>query len=252
MRYRDFCSRVKKGIHGGIGMGPGGRILATAAVIALVSLAQTDRGFAAFENSSNTLRLELSGITNGSAYLILHGTQPGTYYEIFGKADLSDGSWAPICGLAGLTNQDWTPFICNSGVDKGFFWARVQLVQGGMRLEIPADTLAVADQMTLVVRGTVQGNPYEVLTKLAMTDAIWTQEQQFFGGTGGSTRISLSLRGRTHLFVWAASSDAAADNASWTSDVSGLTADYERPVFLGSVGGAVTADTTRTSTDTAR
>ncbi len=74
----------------------------------------------------------------------------------------------------------------------------------GLWLEIPTGGLN-ASNLTVIVHNTADGQAYTALTKEALTDSSWAEEQLFYGTNDDSTTIQLLTNGRTNLFVWARS-----------------------------------------------
>ena len=66
----------------------------------------TSSGFAG--NSTNTLWLSLSGVSNGWLTLTLNGTQPGSNYTILSQAALTASNWNAAGLVTGAQNQSWT------------------------------------------------------------------------------------------------------------------------------------------------
>lgn len=84
-------------------------------------------GMEALSYAAGTLWLEITGVTNGQAQLIVHGTTADVAYEILSKADLTNSAWAgelPI--VVGASGQDWTAttVALGSRTNQLFFWAR--------------------------------------------------------------------------------------------------------------------------------
>jgi hypothetical protein len=66
----------------------------------------TSSGFAG--NSTNTLWLSLSGVSNGWLTLTLNGTQPGSNYTLLSQATLTASNWNAAGQVTGAQNQSWT------------------------------------------------------------------------------------------------------------------------------------------------
>jgi hypothetical protein len=62
----------------------------------------------AYSYSTNELWLEIMGVTNDFANLILHNTQPWEAYEIQSKEDLTAEIWLSETNVLGVDGQDWT------------------------------------------------------------------------------------------------------------------------------------------------
>jgi hypothetical protein len=81
--------------------------------------------------ASNYLWLEITSVTNGTtptglAYVTLHGTVPGTAYELLSKEALTNTIWASEGVVIGAEAQDWTPTVIGIGsrTNSLFLWAR--------------------------------------------------------------------------------------------------------------------------------
>ena len=66
----------------------------------------TTSGFAG--NSTNTLWLSLSGVSNGWLTLTLNGTQPGSNYTLLSQTTLTASNWNAAGLVTGAQNQSWT------------------------------------------------------------------------------------------------------------------------------------------------
>jgi hypothetical protein len=203
---------------------------------------------------SGGLWLEVTGVRDGVAWLRLHGTQAGGKYQILASERPADPAWTSVGAIAGAAGQDWTPatVALGPGLNAAFFRARIQSLENGLRLELPADGLAVRGQMAVVVRNTLPGVQYDVLTSPAMPTPTWTMAGSMFGAAGNSTPLTLPLNSRANLFVWIRVGDGSADSASGTTDSMNLTADRVTAFFAGGAGAPLTADTTRASADIQR
>ncbi|HXT13787.1 MAG TPA: alpha/beta hydrolase [Candidatus Angelobacter sp.] len=90
----------------------------------------------------------------------------------------------------------------------------------GLWIEVPTNSLAAADQFSVILHNTIQDAPYDVLTStnLALPLSEWTVEQTMLGveGTNGSP-VSLIMNGRANLFVDArfGGSSASGDIPDW-------------------------------------
>jgi hypothetical protein len=226
-----------------------------AAVIALGNLTPFGRaegeGTWAQTAGSNILWMESTGSRAGLVSLTLHGTRPGEDYQILASQGLVSPAWIPVEAISGAPDANQTPtaVALAGGVRMAFFQARVQGPQDRLWLEIPTNALAVAQQMTVVLHNTIPGVQYDVLTKAALTDPVWTTEGIVYGAAGGVTPITLSRKGRPTLFTRVRSGDDTSASAYWTTDSTDLTADRVTALYSGGIGGPLTADTTRVSAD---
>ena len=80
----------------------------------------------AYSYASNTLWLEITGVTNGLAYLIVHGTVEDVGCEILSQVTLTNVPWVSEGTILGAVGQDWTPttVLVGDRTNTLFFWAR--------------------------------------------------------------------------------------------------------------------------------
>jgi hypothetical protein len=73
-----------------------------------------------------SLYLEITGITNNLAHLIIHGTVPDTTYELLSKTDLTNAAWLSEGLVLGAVDQTNTPAEIDIGsrTNQLFIWAR--------------------------------------------------------------------------------------------------------------------------------
>jgi len=78
----------------------------------------------AYDYPSNTLWIEIRGVTNELADLTLHGTVAGEWYQLLSKTNLTEpGEWTLgelITGAAGTNQTDFTP--ANVGAETNMFF----------------------------------------------------------------------------------------------------------------------------------
>jgi hypothetical protein len=70
-------------------------------------------------------------------------------------------------------------------------------------IEVPTNALAVTNQFAVILRNTIPGQPYDVLTKQALNQSTWTVEIPAMYAETNSMLVQLFRNGRTNLFVWA-------------------------------------------------
>ncbi len=63
--------------------------------------------------SSSDFWLEITGVDDAYAYLILHGTTAGAYYDLLTKTNLNDPYWAAEQVITGQQGQTWIPNLRN-------------------------------------------------------------------------------------------------------------------------------------------
>jgi hypothetical protein len=153
----------------------------------------------------NSLWLEIDGVSNGLAFLVLHGTRPRTNYDMLVKQRLSDAAWtvAQIIPGSGDTNGTQVILPVGGGLNSLFFWARIQNPPSGLWLEIPTNAFGVSNELTLVLHNTSLDQEYDILTKQTLSDPTWAVEQSVLGAAADSTIITMPLSGQANLFVWA-------------------------------------------------
>lgn len=65
--------------------------------------------------AAGTLWLEITGVSNNLAHLIVHGTTADVAYEILSKQSLTNAEWIGEKTIIGSTGQDWTPTTVTVG-----------------------------------------------------------------------------------------------------------------------------------------
>ncbi len=81
----------------------------------------------AYSYAPGTLWLEITGVSNNLAHLIVHGTSEGVAYEIRSKESLTNAVWAGEQPLViGVSGQDWTAttVLIGTRTNELFFSAR--------------------------------------------------------------------------------------------------------------------------------
>lgn len=58
---------------------------------------------------TGALWLEITGVSDGVAALLLHGTQPDQVYEILSRQEVAGSPWVSETNALGALEQDWTP-----------------------------------------------------------------------------------------------------------------------------------------------
>lgn len=115
----------------------------------------------------------------------------GSNHFVFDDRSVNYAALAEASRLEALTNG-WSE---SAGQNTPGFDAATALW-----LEIPSDGLAVSNQLKVIVHNTVPGQPYTILTKAALNDPTWSEEQLVFGDEGHSPLVSWrETRGRTFL-----------------------------------------------------
>src|SRR5208283_868007 len=112
--------------------------------------------------------LEVTGVTNSLANLILHGTTNGIPYTIMSRRSLTpDDPWDAEAALVGATNQDWTPIqIPTFGRPVLFFEAVVGSVTP-QRLWIYA--LGISNNcFNLILQGTTEDTSFDILSTTSL------------------------------------------------------------------------------------
>lgn len=79
----------------------------------------------------------------------------------------------------------------------------------GLWLQVPTNAYSFASNyFNVLIHNTTNGDFYDVLTKVNLLLPQWTVENTVTGAIGNLTPVTLSLNGRTNLFVWARTSGA--------------------------------------------
>ena len=164
----------------------------------------TSSGFAG--NSTNTLWLSLSGVSNGWVTLTLNGTQPGSNYNLLFKQTLADSSWITAGTMTGATNQDWTAVSVPLGAQSSCFF-QAQSAAG----QTPIMNLWIAQvgissgSLVGIVSNSQADITYEIqsLTDLTQAGAGWGGSEGFILGseTTNWTAFSVAQNGRANLFL---------------------------------------------------
>jgi len=87
---------------------------------------EEEEGPSAYGYAPESLWLEITGVTNDLAYLIVHGTVEAAAYELLSKGSMTNSEWAGEQVVLGAAGQDWTPTTVALGTrtNELFFWAR--------------------------------------------------------------------------------------------------------------------------------
>jgi hypothetical protein len=112
--------------------------------------------------------LEITGVTNSLANLILHGTTGGTLYTIMSRQTLTpDDSWDAEAPLTGAAGQDWTPIqIPTFGRPVLFFEALIGSATP-QRLWIYA--LGISNNcFNLILQGTTEDTSFDILSTTSL------------------------------------------------------------------------------------
>jgi hypothetical protein len=179
-------------------------------------------GFAG--NSTNTLWLSLSGVSNGWLTLTLNGTQPGSNYTLLFKQTLADSSWITAGTMTGATNQDWTAVSVPLGAQSSCFF-QAQSAAG----QTPIMNLWIArvgissGKLVGIVSNSQADVTYEIqsLTDLSQAGAGWSGSEGFVLGSEATnwTPFSVAQNGRTNLFLrirsWADSTGSGIPDWWW-------------------------------------
>lgn len=88
---------------------------------------EEDGPIVAYSYDPGTLWLEITGVSNQLAHLIVHGTVENEVYEILSKEALTNATWVgEVPLLIGAAGQDWTATTIAIGTrtNELFFWAK--------------------------------------------------------------------------------------------------------------------------------
>ncbi|MGH7976701.1 MAG: immunoglobulin domain-containing protein, partial [Limisphaerales bacterium] len=90
----------------------------------------------------------------------------------------------------------------------------------GLYLEVPTNAYSAAsNEFNVLIHNTTNGDFYDVLTKIDLLLPSWTVEETVAGAVGNVTPVTLSLNGRTNLFVWARTAATVIDTQPLTQEV---------------------------------
>ena len=157
--------------------------------------------------ATGDLWLEITGVTNNMANLILHGTTAGTPYTILSRQSFSPADpWDAEQPLVGAAGQEWTPIkIPTFGRPTLFFRALVGSATP-QRLWLCAPGISNSC-FNCVLHGTSEGMSYDLRSTPSLgTTNNWTTETNFPGASGQFwTPVSIPLSGRPNLFLSARS-----------------------------------------------
>ena len=170
--------------------------------------------------------LEITGVTNSLANLVLHGTTAGTAYTIMSRQALTpDQPWDAEAALTGATGQDWTPIqIPTFGRPVLFFEA---LAGSAMPQRLRIYALGISNNcFNLILQGTTEDTTFDILSTTTLLNSLsnWNSETNFLGASAQFwTPVSIPLAGRPSLFLSA---------RSWiSSDGSGIPDWWEQYYF---------------------
>jgi hypothetical protein len=161
-----------------------------------------------------TLYLEMTNFTGSSMTLILHGTVPGSSYEILSSPSPSFGFWS--CEKRFVADQDpmvWTVSTANRGSSL-FFWARRQ---DNLWLDIARQDDGTA---SIVIHNAHSQGVYDLFDIENLNDPSWAWVLRT---DPGETNLSLgALSANSRFFILARTNNADGDLMSdaWESLVS--------------------------------
>ena len=159
------------------------------------------------EYADGDFRLEITGVTNSRANLILHGTTSNTLYTIMSRESASSTDpWDAEQPLIGAAGQNWTPTQIPTFGRRVLFFRALVGSATPQRLRLYA--LGIANNcFNVVLWGTLEGTHYDLqsITALHATNN-WATETNFLGASGQFwTQVSIPLSGRPSLFLSARS-----------------------------------------------
>ena len=153
--------------------------------------------------ATGDLWLEITGVSNSLASLILHGSEPGTNYTILTRQRFApDDPWDAELQLVGAAGGQETPFqVPLFGRPRLFFRAYVGLDTPKRLWLYPLGV--TSNQFDVVVHGTVEGIRYDIRSTTALGGLNdWAIETNFPGATGQFwTAVSIPLSARPNLFL---------------------------------------------------
>ena len=151
--------------------------------------------------------MEITGVTNSLANLILHGTTSGRPLPLMSRQSFSPNDpWDAEEQLIGADGQDWTSIqIPTFGRRVLFFRA---LVGSATPQRLWLYALGISqNSFNLVLHGTTDSTSYDLLsTPTLQASNNWAVETNFLGTSGQFwTPVTIPLSGRPSLFLSARS-----------------------------------------------
>jgi len=173
---------------------------------------------------TGALYLEICGVTNGLASMVLHGSISQAAYTILSSSSPA-GPWDAELPLIGADDQDYTPFqVPTFGRRVVFFRALVGTVTPN-QLWLYAVGIS-SNCLNVVLHGTSEGTAYDLQSVTSIGSGNnWVVETNFPGAVGQYwTQLSIPMSGRPSLFVKA---------RSWTDSDSNNLPDWWEEWFFG-------------------
>ncbi len=125
-----------------------------------------------------------------------------------------------------LDDVDYPPTPGDGGTNSGgtniyYFQPMGQPINtNGLWLQVATNAYSLASNyFNVLIHNTTNGDFYDVLTKANLLLPQWTVENIVTGAIGNLTPVTLSLNGRTNLFVWARTSVLVLDTQPLTQEV---------------------------------
>jgi hypothetical protein len=136
----------------------------------------------------------------------------------------ADSASSESSGFYLMDDVDYPPIPgtnSNGGTNVVYFQPMGQPINtNGLWLEVPTNAYSMASNVfDVLLHNTTNGDWYDILTKTDLLLPQWTVEDSVTGAIGNLTPITLSLNGRTNLFVWARTSELVIDTQPLTQEV---------------------------------
>jgi len=137
----------------------------------------------------------------------------------------SDSAASGSSGFYLLDDVDYPPTPGDTNGDGGtniiyFEPMGLAINTNGLWLQVPTNAYSLASNyFNVLIHNTTNGDFYDVLTKTDLLLPQWTVENTVTGAVGNLTPVTLSLNGRTNLFVWARTSELVIDTQPLTQEV---------------------------------
>jgi hypothetical protein len=179
--------------------------------------------------TTSDLWLEMVGVTNSLANLILHGTVSGTAYTLLSRQSWSTNDpWDAEQPLIGAAEQDWTPVQVPTFGRRILFFRALVGVATPTRLWLYPVGIS-NNCFNVVLHGTTEDTSYDIRSTMALSATNnWVTETSFSGATGQFwTPVSIPLSGRQNLFLSA---------RSWMDSSGAAIPDWWQIQYFGAVG----------------
>src|SRR5258708_23295987 len=168
--------------------------------------------------------LSLDAMSNGVAFVTVHGTIAGTSYTLLSTEDLGK-PWLVEQDLIGADGQDWTPLqVPTFGRSKLFFWAHVG-TDSRPRVFFIQMVGVTSNSVNVRLYSTGAGQTYEILGRDDLFGGDWVSEGLFTGLTNW-TPVTVAKSANAAHFLrarsWVDSTGSGIPDCCWLRDFCAL------------------------------